>query len=209
MDIAGIMIYMVVGGITPGPNNIMSMYLGARCGVKGARRFIVGSMSSVFVKMLLCGLLDLALAAVLPATVPYLKWLGAAYMAYLGIHILLAGIKEKKTEQESETGNEAGNEAQDAQTSGSTYRDGILLQLLNIKSWIYALSIFSIYVVPYSRSFFAILLWALVATAVLIVSTLLWTLFGAVIGRLYAKYRLPCDIVMCLSLLYCAVTAVM
>ena len=203
MDIAGIMIYMVVGGITPGPNNLMAMYLGARYGMRGARRFIVGSMSSVFVKMLLCGLLNLALAAVIPGVVPYLKWLGAAYMAYLGIHILLSGIKEKKAEAQT------GESREEGSPGGSSYRDGILLQLLNIKSWIYALSIFSIYVIPYSRHFSSILLWSLAATGVLIVSTLLWTAFGAVISRLYAKYRLPCDIVMCASLLYCAVTAVM
>lgn len=204
MDITGIMIYMVVGAITPGPNNIMCMYLGARYGIRGARNFLIGSMGSVFIKMLLCGLLNLALASVIPGVVPYLKWLGAAYMAYLGVHILLSGIKESRA-----GGHEKHGEEQDNGKEGSSLRDGILLQILNIKSWIYALSIFSIYVVPYSRSFSNILLWSLASTAVLIVSSLLWTAFGTAIRTLYAKYRVPCDAVMCLSLLYCAVTAVM
>ncbi len=206
MDIAGIMIYMIVGGITPGPNNLMAMYLGARYGMKGARRFIIGSMASVCVKMLLCGLLNLALAAVIPGIVPYLKWLGAAYMAYLGIHILISGIKESK--KQAESGDSDEEESVKAE-EGSSYRDGILLQVLNIKSWIYALSIFSIYVIPHSRAFSAIVLWSLASTAVLIVSTLLWTAFGTAIKKLYAKYRLPCDIVMCASLIYCAITALL
>jgi len=206
MDIAGMMIYMVVGGITPGPNNIMAMYLGARGGFAGAKRFIIGSMGSVCVKMLLCGLLNLALAAVIPGLVPYLKWLGAAYMLYLGLHILHAGVKETRARrEEAQSG-----EAQEAPgKASSSYRDGILLQLLNIKSWVYALSIFSIYVVPYTRAVSAIAVWSLVATAVLLVCTLLWTFFGAAISRLYETYRLPCDIVMCLSLVYCAVTALL
>lgn len=202
MDITGLMIYMLVGGITPGPNNIMCLYLGARYGLPGARRFLIGSMGSVFIKMLLCGLLNLALATVIPGIVPYMKWLGAAYMLYLGIHILLSGIRESKNPPPEE-------EEPAAAGAGSTYRDGILLQVLNIKSWVYALSIFSIYVVPYSAHFSSILLWSAVATLVLIVSSLLWTLFGAAIKRVYAKYRLPCDIVMCASLIYCAITAVL
>ena len=205
MDVAGMMIYMVVGGVTPGPNNLMSMYLGARYGIKGARRFIIGSMSSVFVKMFFCGLLNLALAAVIPGVVPYLKWLGAAYMAYLGIHILLAGIRETKS-----GGKDAAQDApKTTEEGGSSYRDGVLLQLLNMKSWIYALSIFSIYVIPYTRSVWAILLWSLVSTGILIVSTLLWTIFGMAINRVYAKYRIPCDALMCASLLYCALSAVL
>ena len=201
MDYAGLFIYMLVGGVTPGPNNFMCLYLGARYGLKGARRFLVGSMASIFVKMLLCGLLNLALASLIPGLVPYMKWLGAAYMAYLGVHILLAGIRESKK-----------TPAQDEDASapkGSSYKDGVLLQLLNIKSWIYALSIFSIYVVPYSAHFSSILVWSAAATAMLTVSSLLWVFFGTAIKNLYAKYRLPCDAVMCLSLIYCAITAVL
>lgn len=199
MDYAGLFIYILVGAITPGPNNFMCLYLGARHGLSGARRFLTGSMGSVFVKMLLCGLLNLALASFIPGIVPYMKWLGAGYMLYLGVHILLSGIRESK----------AAPQEQAPSREGASYRDGILLQLLNIKSWIYALSIFSIYVVPYSAHFSSILLWSAAAMLVLIPSSLLWVLFGTIIKSLYAKYRLPCDIVMCLSLVYCAVTAVL
>lgn len=204
MDITGMMIYIAVGAITPGPNNIMCMYLGARYGMSGARKFLIGSMGSVFVKMLLCGLLNLALASLIPGVVPYLKWLGAAYMAYLGIHILLSGIKESRGGEDADA-----RDGQKPQEKGSGYRDGILLQILNIKSWIYALSIFSIYVVPYTRSFSSVLLWSAVASGVLLVSSVLWIAFGTAIKTLYARYRIPCDAVMCLSLLYCALTAVM
>ncbi|MDO5111567.1 MAG: LysE family transporter [Clostridia bacterium] len=201
MDLAGLFIYMLVGAITPGPNNFMCLYLGARHGLKGARRFLIGSMGSVFVKMLLCGLLNLALASLIPGLVPYMKWLGAAYMAYLGLHILLSGIRESKNPPAE--GDDIPAE------KASSYKDGILLQILNIKSWIYALSIFSIYVVPYSAHFSSILLWSAIATLTLCCSSLLWVLFGTVIKNLYAKYRIPCDAVMCLSLIYCAITAIL
>lgn len=200
MDIAGILIYIVVGAVTPGPNNLMCMYLGAHCGIRGARRFLIGSVGSVFVKMLLCGLLNLALASVIPGVMPYLKWLGAAYMAYLGVHILLGGIRARREGADTEETQVQG---------GSRYRDGILLQLLNIKSWIYALSIFSIYVMPYSRSFSSLLLWSGAATLAIAASSLIWIFCGTAIKRLYAKHRILCDSVFCLSLLYCALTAVL
>lgn len=96
MNYASLMLYIVITCITPGPNNIMCMYLGAHCGLRGARKFMTASIAMFFIKMLLCGILNVALADVLPEIVPYLKWLGAAYMLYLAIHILMDGFKKSR-----------------------------------------------------------------------------------------------------------------
>lgn len=194
IDFPAMILYLAATAFTPGPNNLMCMYLGANCGLKGSRKFIVASMGSVFVKALLCGLLNVALAAVIPSVVPVLKWAGAAYMLYLAWTMLKSGMKkEEAAEKQGE----------------STYSAGILLQILNMKSWVSALSLFSVYVVPYTTALWAIVAGSGIMLSLLIAASLSWCLFGRAIKNVYNQYKLPLSIVMALSLVYCAVTAVL
>lgn len=193
IDFSGMVLYLALSAFTPGPNNLMCMYLGANYGLRGSRKFITASMLSVLVKALLCGLLNVALAQFLPAVIPVMKWVGAAYMLYLAWSMLKSGMKpESAAEQKGE----------------STYSAGILLQLLNMKSWIAALSVFSVYVVPYTTALWAIFAGSFTMFVLLVVASLCWCLFGRAIKNVYETYRLPLSVIMALSLVYCAVTAV-
>ena len=198
MNYAPMLVYVLVACITPGPNNIMAMYLSAHYGFKGARKFMIGSSTGFTIKMLLCGGLNLVLAEAIPAAVPYVKWIGAAYMLYLALHMLLDGFKHQKEEQDD-----------GIQGGESTYKSGILLQCLNIKSWVFALSLFSIYVVPYDTSFRAIIIGTLIAVAAMIVSTLLWAAFGSAIRKVYRQHIKFFSVIMAASLVWCAITAVL
>lgn len=194
IDFPAMILYLAATAFTPGPNNLMCMYLGANYGLRGSRKFIVASMGSVFVKALLCGLLNVALAAVIPSVVPVLKWAGAAYMLYLACTMLKSGMKQEETAEKQ---------------GESTYSAGILLQILNMKSWVSAISLFSVYVVPYTTELWAIVAGSCIMLALLIVASLSWCLFGRAIKNVYNKYKLPLSILMALSLVYCAVTAVL
>ena len=76
---------------------------------------------------LICGGLNVLLAKWLPAASVYLKWLGAAYMLYLAFGMVRSGLKPAGDDQRSGEG---------------SFQSGILLQVLNVKSWVAALSIF-------------------------------------------------------------------
>ena len=195
MDYAGMLIYVTVAMVTPGPNNLMTMYLFARYGARGARKFMVGSTAGLLVKMLLCGALNFALATAVPALVPWLKWLGAAYMVYLAAHMVLAAFRDKnETEEELQEGE-------------STYRSGILLQCLNMKSWVFALSVFSIYVVPHGLAMLPVAVCVAGTMAMLFVSFAAWGLFGSAFKRVYGKHKKGFSLLMGASLIWCAVTA--
>ena len=84
-----------------------------------------------------------------------------------------------------------------------------MLQILNMKSWVSALSLFSVYVVPYTTALWAIVTGSGIMLALLIAASLSWCLFGRAIKNVYNQYKLPLSIVMALSLVYCAVTAVL
>ena len=78
-----------------------------------------------------------------------------------------------------------------------------------MKSWISALSVFSVYVVPYTTALWAVLVGSGTMLGLLILASLSWCLFGRAIKTVYESYRLPISILMALSLVYCAVTAVL
>lgn len=193
MDYVGMLVYVTVAMVTPGPNNLMTMYLFARHGARGARKFMVGSTLGLFVKMLLCGALNFALAAVIPAVVPWLKWLGAAYMIFLAVHMARDGFRNREEEAPKD--------------GESTYRSGILLQCLNMKSWIFALSVFSIYVVPYGLALLPVLICVAGTMVLLFVSFAAWGFFGSTLKHVCEKHRKGFGLLMGVSLVWCAVTA--
>lgn len=193
MDISALLIYVLIQGITPGPSNFMALYTSATLGIRGAGGYLLGTSSGFFVKMLLCGLLNIALASLVPGLVPILKWVGAAYLVYLAVSIFLSGKKEQ----------------QEKPMVAATFMGGILLQVLNMKSWIMGLTLFSLYVVPYTTKMLDILFWSIVTLAIMFSCTMIWAVFGNSIKNVYAKYRLPLSIGMALLLLYSAVKAVL
>lgn len=192
MDIAAMLLYLTVSSITPGPNNLMSLYLGANYGLRASRRFLYGSTTGFAVKALLCGFLNVALAQAVPAAVAYLKWLGAAYMLFLAYSMLRAGFR-------AETGGAQGGEG--------TFAAGILLQVMNVKSWIGCLSVYSVYVVAHTTAAGTVLAVALVFTTLIAASALCWMCFGSVFQRSYRAHRKAFSAAFAASLVVCAVTA--
>lgn len=194
MDVPAMLIYLAVTSITPGPNNLMSLYLGANYGLRASRRFWCGSTLGYGVKSLLCGALNVAVAAFIPDAVAYLKWLGAAYMLYLAFSMLRGGFAD---------------DAQDADERGgeATFLAGILLQVVNVKSWVSCLSVYSVYVIAHTTAAVAILATACAGTVLIGASALCWMCFGSAFRRVYRAHRRGFSILLAASLVLCAVTA--
>lgn len=79
-----------VGIATPGPTVLLALTNGSRYGVRRAAYGFVGAMLSDFV---LIGAVALGLGALLMASAFWfsvVKWLGAAYLAYVGIRLLMS-----------------------------------------------------------------------------------------------------------------------
>ena len=188
-------IYIAIQAITPGPNNLTCLYLGGSYGFHGVKKFLTASMLSLLIKVLLCGLLNVALSELIPSVVKWLKWAGAAYMLYLAVTIICSGWKE-----------ESGNSA--VRTAAS-YKDGVILQLLNGKSWVAALSVFAVYVMPISTKVRTVLWVSLLFTAFMLCASLIWAVFGSALKSIISKHRKLFGIIMGASLIWCAVSVVM
>ena len=89
-----------------------------------------------------------------------------------------------------------------------SFRNGLLVQLTNVKIMIFCLTAQTAYVLPHTRS-----PWALLAMGVFLeltgpVCNLAWLFAGASLQRLFADHRRAVDVVMAVSLALCAVSLV-
>lgn len=79
-----------VGIATPGPTVLLALSNGSRYGVRRAFYGFVGAVAS---DLVLIGAVALGLGALLAASVFWftvVKWVGAAYLAYIGVRLLLS-----------------------------------------------------------------------------------------------------------------------
>jgi cysteine/O-acetylserine efflux protein len=116
----------------------------------------------------------------------YLRYLGAAYVIWLAWQIF------------SESGIELKN------TRVCTFWSGLVMQLTNAKMLLLDLTVFSLFVLPYSNK----LIDMLPVAALLLLAgpgaNLIWLLAGDILRPFFDKYQKQVDIVMSVLLLLCA-----
>jgi threonine/homoserine/homoserine lactone efflux protein len=178
--------YIVLMGWTPGPNNITSMNNGLRVGFRRALVYNAGLAVGLFI---IFGL-SMAFSALLYRLIPHIelpmKFLGAAYMLYLALRTLFPAKQH----------NAAGR--------GYRFRDGIIIQFVNIKVMIAGLSAAGAYVLP-SCSFPPLLfLFVLIQTVNSVAANIAWAAVGSALSGFYQRYQKQTKIIMALLLVYCA-----
>lgn len=161
--------YALITGFTPGPNNILAFDTVSRDGWAGGRPMLLGIASGFLCVMVLCALACFELARLLPALTGALKYVGAAYLVWLGLRLLLGGSGGA------------------ARTGGGSFWTGFLLQFVNAKIVLYALTVYSGYVLPVSRSLWYLLAAALFNTAAGLAGTLTWALAGGALQRVIRR----------------------
>ncbi len=187
-NLAAFIGYMIAVTFTPVPNNILIMTNAGTYGFKKSLNYMAGGAIGVFIIIGASTFFNLLLFNVIPTIKPFMGLLGAAYMTYLAIKI----IKSKPPEEG---------------VSGDPlkFHYGFLLQFLNPKFLIFALTATSNFIVPYFTSLYY-LPFTLLITAICILSWVTWALFGSVFKRFLSRYYRPFNIAMGLILLYSAIS---
>lgn len=189
--IPSFLLYCYVGAITPGPANLCSLSAALRYGRGPALRQWRGLFVGYAVDSLGAVIVTWLLGAALNQYVGLLSWVGAAYILWMAWHMLRSsGVQV------------------DSDPAYPCFRNGVLVQLTNAKVIIYCLTTLSSYVLPYTRSF-----WALLAVGVFLpftgpIANLVWLFAGASLQKLFVNYRRQVDVVMAALLALCAVSLV-
>lgn len=180
--------YVIITSITPGPNNILSLSVATQYGLKRSTKVICGMFCGYIVLMLLCGLFTYHMVNVLPVITPWLTWVGAVYIVWLAWGIAMSDID---TESKS--------------SQGIAFLTGFGLQFVNVKIILYGVTSISTFVLPYTQNIYWILATSLLLALIALVSNLVWAVAGKLLQSQFQKYGKAINMVLAITLLYCAV----
>jgi len=151
-------------------------------------------VSGFFVLMLLCGFLNVVLIGLLPQAKLWLNLLGAAYMLYLAVHILLSKPAQPEAPGASDL---------------NSFKAGFILQFVNVKGILYGVTVYSTFIVQMTQDPLTVSLFAPVLALVAFLATSSWALGGNLFRSFLNKYSRPFNIVMALLLGYTAVASLL
>lgn len=188
--VASYLPYALITALTPGPNNIVALYSVAQGGLKGAKRILLGIAVGFFCVMELSAIFCYQLAKYVPSLTGILKYLGAAYIVYLAIHVLLSKPAE---------GGEAGK---------SSFLRGFFLQFMNVKIILYSITVFTAYILPWDNYLPHLLMHGAAMTCIGMTGLVTWSFAGGVLQKLIGKYYKIFNIAMAIILLWCALALI-
>jgi threonine/homoserine/homoserine lactone efflux protein len=180
--------YVALTNFTPGPLNIMSMSQASQHGFGDSSRFRLGGTLGNFAVIALVLAFTVELYGLVPAIMPVMRVLGAAYILWLAW---------KTATSKPHDG---------ASSAQNTFRSGLLLQFLNVKLILFAVTIAAIFIVPHYHSVPILAGFAAGLAAVCLAASTCWALFGALLQRYIVEHHRVVNCVMGGLLVYCAVS---
>ena len=179
--------YAFVTAYTPGPNNILALNTTSNYGWSNGRKLILGIGTGFICVMLVCAVGCFWIAKYIGGIVSVMKYVGAAYILWLAFHV------EKSRPDEGE------------QKEAGGFVKGMVLQFVNVKIILAAITTYTGYVIPVDDSLEALLASAVFLTLAGVSGTLVWAAAGSLLQRFLKKYYRPFNICMALLLVECAV----
>jgi cysteine/O-acetylserine efflux protein len=187
-DLLPILTYVLVSSFTPGPSNISSASLAVVHGYGKTLRYQAGLAAGVFLLMALSGWFSALILKLLPAVEPVLRFAGAGYILYLAWVILKASYTFE------------------GDAPPPRFRNGVALQVLNPKLWVYAFSLFTGFLGRWAPNLLLTAGLAFILAGISFCATSTWAVFGTAIKtRLQnPRWRRAINSLLALSLVYAA-----
>ncbi len=185
--------YVCAVTFMPGPNNVLLLSAAGQTGFKRCLPLLFGIWSGLITVMTAAGAFCTVLNSLIPQAAPFLKYVGAAYILYLA----WVTLRRKPVSKE------------DGKALTLTFKNGFLLQFLNVKVIMLGLAAFPGYFLPYGNGILNIILFAVTMTVCCGIGNLIWAFFGSILNPLYEKKYRIINAVMAVLLLYCAIRIVL
>ncbi len=178
-------IYSVINAFTPGPGNILALNTVTNYGYKKGKPLFGGIFAGYYVVQIICAVFVFGVSAFLPNVLGIMKYVGAAYILWLAVHIALS----KPT-----TG---------TVKKSASFIKGFLLQFVNVKIYLFGITALTGYVTDYSTSLWVLLMFELMIATIGAVATLTWVGLGVLIQKVYQKHYRVINIILALTLSEC------
>ena len=182
------LIYCFITAYTPGANNLLAMSNAIRLGFRRSLRFNMGILAGFIIVMAICAIFSATMYAALPKVKIIMHSLGAVYMLYLAWKVWKSSVHINA---------DGGKEA--------SFLSGLLLQFVNPKIYIYAITAMTLYILPVFHSTVAIVGFTLLLAVIGASGSFIWALFGSFFCKFFSKHTKAVNLAMAILLVYCAV----
>ena len=183
--LSNFLIYCVINALTPGPGNILALNIVTNYGYKKGKTLFFGIFAGYYVVQILCAIFVYGVNSLLPNVMEVTKYIGAAYILWLAIHIAFSKPSTENAEQ------------------SASFLKGFMLQFVNVKIYMFGVTALTGYVVGYMSSFPALLFFELVIATIGTIATCTWIGFGVLIQKFYLRHFRVINIILALTLLEC------
>ena len=181
--LSNFLIYCVINAFTPGPGNILALNTVTNYGYKKGKPLFFGIFAGYYVVQILCAIFVYGVNSLLPNVMKLMKYIGAAYIRWLAIHIAFSKKTSENTEQ------------------SASFLKGFMLQFVNVKIYMFGVTALTGYVVGYMSSFPALLFLELVIATIGTIATCTWIGLGVLIQKFYLRHFRVINIILALTLL--------
>ena len=178
-------IYSVINAFTPGPGNILALNTVTNYGYKKGKPLYWGIFAGYYVVQVICAVFMFGVSTFLPDLLGIMKYIGAAYILWLAVHIALSKPTTGTVEK------------------SASFLKGFLLQFVNVKIYLFGITALTGYITEYSGSLWVLLLFEIIIATIGTIATLTWIGMGVLIQRAYQKYYRVINIILALTLSEC------
>ncbi len=192
--IAEFLTLSITSTFTPGPNNIMCMTFAQSLGFKKTIPFVFGSVIGGGIILSIVAIFNKMILLYFPFMSTPLKILGTVYLTYLAIMILYSAFRTSEQKKEKPTISE-----------DRLFIAGVLLQFVNPKTILFAISVFASYILPYYQELHHLGLFVAFLMFLGIIAQFLWSGCGTILHGFIKDNEKTFNTVMAGLLLYCAI----
>ena len=185
--IGNFVLYCVINASTPGLGNILELNTVTNYGWKKGKPLCFGIFTGYYVVQLICAVFVFGIGAFLPSVLGVMKYIGAAYILWLAIHIAISKPQN------------------DDDNRSASYMKGFLLQFINVKIYLFDMTALTGYVTDYHISLTALVITELFIATLGSFATLTWIGMGALIQKYYLKHYQIIYILLALTLVKCII----
>ena len=199
--------YACATTFSPGPTNVLLLSSTGQYGFRKCLPLMRGIWTGLITVMLICGFGCKLLGDLIPSIERYARFVGAAYIVWLGYKTLTRRSVQNPESTVEETSDISG-QASAEQTSGNEQKplnfvNGFLLQFLNVKILMLGIAAYCSFVLPYGTSVPATLIFAVTMAACAATGNLIWATVGSLLFPIYNKYYRIFNAIMALLLFWC------
>ena len=178
-------IYSIVNAFTPGPGNILALNTVTNYGWKNGKRLFFGIFAGYYVVQIICAIFVYGVGTFLPDALNVMKYVGAAYILWLAIHIAFS-----KPEMTTDTGS-------------ASFLKGFLLQFVTVKIYMFGITALTGFVAPYSTALMVLIGFELLIATIGTIATVTWIGVGILIQKVYQNHYRIINIILALTLGEC------